>query len=677
MDEANQQPNRLVKEKSPYLLQHAYNPVDWHPWGEEAFTKAKTEDKPIFLSIGYATCHWCHVMERESFEDRQVADLLNRHFVAIKVDREERPDIDQLYMTVCQAMTGRGGWPLTVLLTAEKKPFFAGTYFPKTTWGQNTGLMDILKYFIRLWREDRQKVLASGEQITAALREMAASAQSGPLDEGTLSRGYQELTQRFDGEWGGFGPAPKFPTPHLLSFLIRYGRRQPGSSALAMAEKTLTAIFQGGIHDHIGGGYARYSTDRQWLVPHFEKMLYDNALLAMAYLEAYQATGKAGYAQAAGDILDYALREMTSDEGGFYSAEDADSEGEEGKYYLWSLGEVTAAIGPERAAAFAPLFHITPAGNFEGQSIPNLIGVENCWQTALMFHAERDQLRRLRDKRIHPLKDDKVLTGWNGLMIAAMAMAGRILQAPRYAEAARKAADFILSRLRRPDGRLLLRYREGEAAVPAFLEDYAYLIWGLLELYQARFRASDLAKALTLGRDLLRLFWDEGSGGCFISGSDGEQLLSRSKEIYDGALPSGNAVAALVFLRLEGISGDAFWRERAQKIFQAFGGTVASHPSAHCQLLIALQGALDGRQKVVISGEDAAAARGFLEAARQDLFLPDTDFILADGDLRRLLPHLAAYASQPGRVTAYLCRDFTCLSPVADPEELRLLLSGK
>ena len=663
-------PNKLANEKSPYLLQHAHNPVDWYPWGDEVFARAKAEDKPIFLSIGYSTCHWCHVMERESFEDDQVAEMLNRHFLAVKVDREERPDVDQLYMTVCQALTGRGGWPLTILMTPDRKPFFAGTYFPKISQRQMPGLLDILAHFAGLWANDRSKIISSSDQVLAAIKTHFAASHPGELGEAALHQSFAELAEGFDADWGGFNRAPKFPTPHVLSFLLRYGKAFQNETALAMVEKTLSAIFQGGIHDHIGGGYARYATDQPWLIPHFEKMLYDNALLAIAFLETHQATGRPGYAQAAREILDYILREMTSAEGGFYSAEDADSEGVEGKYYLWTAEEAAAVLGPEEGAAFAAAFGISKNGNFEGKSIPNLIGQKEFWQIAENFRAAKTPLRQARDLRIHPFKDDKILAGWNGLMIAAMAMAGRILDAPRFTAAGHSAARFVLGNMRRPDGRLLARYRDRSAAIPAFLDDYAFLTWGLLELYQTDFQADDLASALTLSRDLLRYFWDEEKGGCFLSGSDGEKLFSRSKEIHDGAMPSGNSVTALNFLRLARLTADPLWEDKARQILTAFGGAVSGHPSSHCHLLMALQLSVGPAREVVIAGEDLTARR-WLKNAIRDLFLPESVFLITSDALKKLLPFYQDYQALGGSPTAYICSGFTCQPPLTDGELLR------
>ncbi len=505
--------NRLINESSPYLLQHATNPVDWYPWGEEAFAKAKKEDKPIFLSIGYSTCHWCHVMEHESFADEEVAVLLNQYFVAVKVDREERPDIDQVYMTVTRTMTGRGGWPNSVFLTPDKKPFFAGTYFPKQArWGL-PGLMELLPKIAEIWQNDRENVLKSAERITDLLASRADPGPGDVLDQNILDKARDQLADIYDPQYGGFGQAPKFPRPHTLAFLLRRYHHNQDTRALAMVEKTLTRMRLGGIYDHIGYGFHRYSTDGQWLVPHFEKMLYDQAMLAMAYTEAFQATAKEFYARSAREILTYILRDMTSKEGGFYSAEDADSEGVEGKFYLWTLPQIQQAIGENDTETLKKIYNLEEGGNFKSpeaepaagsnilhlkKTLPDLaaeLGIPEK-QLRQRLGKNREQLFRIRQKRIHPFKDDKILTDWNGLMIAAMAKAGLALDEPRYLSAAAKAADFIMLKLRDKNGRLLKRYRKGNAGLPAHLNDYAFVVWGFLELYQASFKTVYLQEAI-------------------------------------------------------------------------------------------------------------------------------------------------------------------------------------
>ncbi|MFZ5591914.1 MAG: thioredoxin domain-containing protein, partial [Bacillota bacterium] len=580
--------NRLAAEKSPYLLQHAHNPVDWYPWGEEAFARARQEDKPVFLSIGYSTCHWCHVMERESFEDQEVADILNRHYVVVKVDREERPDIDHIYMQACQAMTGQGGWPLTVIMTPDKKPFFAGTYFPKHSKYGRPGLIDLLQQIARLWREDRERLFSLAGQVVQEVYRADGRAADGDLSQAFLERGYHILAQTFDRRYGGFGGAPKFPAPHNLIFLLRYAALFEEPQARHMAEVTLQAMYRGGIYDHIGFGFARYSTDEQWLVPHFEKMLYDNALLAYAYLEAYQATRRPFYAQVARQIFQYVQREMTSSEGAFYSAQDADSEGVEGKYYIWAPDEVLKVLGQEAGGEFCRLFHITERGNFEGKSIPHRIvpypDPEEGWQELMddshpFLSQDRQRLLAARQRRVPPYKDDKVLTAWNGLMIAALARGAFVLDEPSWAEMAGRAVDFIWEKMRRPDGRLLARYRDGQAAYPAYLDDYAFLVWGLLELYQATWQTGYLRQAVQLHRDMSALFEDENNGGFYFTAVDSEELLARPKEIYDGSMPSGNSVAICNALRLYSLTGDDSFQEQAARTLRAFASQVDQYPA--------------------------------------------------------------------------------------------------
>ncbi|ABB14344.1 thioredoxin domain-containing protein [Carboxydothermus hydrogenoformans] len=679
------QPNRLIHEKSPYLLQHAYNPVDWYPWGIDAFKKALMEDKPVFLSIGYSTCHWCHVMERESFEDEEVADLLNKHFVAIKVDREERPDVDQIYMTACQAMTGQGGWPLTIIMTPEKKPFFAGTYFPKRSkWGR-PGLMEILTEIVKLWETDREQLLTISKRLYEFMQTIPQS-KKGDLTEEVLEKAYREFLGRFDSEYGGFGPAPKFPTPHNLIFLLRYWKRTGEEKALFMAEKTLEAMARGGIYDHVGYGFHRYSTDREWLVPHFEKMLYDNALLAYTYLEAYQATKKEKYARIAREVFTYVKRKMTSPERGFYSAEDADSEGVEGKYYVWTPDEVKKVLGPEEGELFCRVYDITPEGNFEGKNIPNLIHTDielvaqEIGKSAAELTESLDRMRQKlyheREKRVLPLKDDKILTSWNGLMIAALAKGARVLQDQELLNMAHNAAEFIFSKLRRADGRLIARYREGEAAVLAYLDDYAFLIWGLIELYEASFEVWYLKLAVELTREMLKLFWDEKHGGLFFTGADGEELITRPKEIYDGALPSGNSVAALNLLRLSRMLGEEDFLQKAVEILSTFAGKVSEIPSAHSFYLLAYLFYLGPVKEIVVAGEpDGEDTRAMIEKINL-AYLPNSVVLFhpigdAGQEIREIIPHIADKKSLIGeRATVYVCENFSCKAPVVEVEML-------
>ena len=667
--------NRLIYESSPYLLQHATNPIDWYPWGEEAFAKAQKENKPIFLSIGYSTCHWCHVMERESFSDAAVAALLNRYFVAIKVDREERPDIDQVYMTVTQTMTGGGGWPNTVFLTPERKPFFAGTYFPKNTrWG-TTGLMELLPKVADLWNNDQQNILKSADQITNLIATRRTPESDSPLDKSILQEAYSTLAELYDVEFGGFGPAPKFPTPHVLAFLLRQYHHTRDSQALAMVEKTLTRMRLGGIYDHVGFGFHRYSTDRQWLVPHFEKMLYDQALLAIAYSEAYQVTRKAFYAQTAREILTYILRDLTASEGGFYSAEDADSEGVEGRFYLWTLPQVQKILGKDETQTFGKIFNMDANGNFTSpeadhtggnnilhlqQRLPELAGELGLSEKQLRRQLEkyRTQLFKARQKRVHPFKDDKILTDWNGLMIAALARAGQTLGEPAYTASAVRAADFLLRKLRTENGRLLKRYRNGNAGLPAHLDDYAFSVWGFLELYEATLDAVYLQEAIRLNDQMLARFWDHTDGGLFMTADDSEKLLIRSKDIYDGAIPSGNSVATLNLLRLGHITGRQEYLKKAEAIIRAFAGSAKRYPAGHTQLMVALQYALNPNYEVVVVGRPGAQDTLAMLAALRKPFVPGKVVLLrpadkkAAADIIRLAPYTEFMAARNGRATA-------------------------
>ncbi|MDQ1909321.1 thioredoxin domain-containing protein [Paenibacillus sp. GD4] len=687
----NSKPNRLAKEKSPYLLQHANNPVDWFPWSEEAFETAKRENKPIFLSIGYSTCHWCHVMERESFEDEEVAALLNKDYVSIKVDREERPDVDHLYMSVCQAMTGQGGWPLTIIMTPEKKPFFAGTYFPKGRKLGRAGLMEILPQIAGKWRDNPERVLLIGDQVVEETQKRLLGNLEGELSKGLLEQAFRIYEKLYDRTYGGFGDAPKFPASHNLSFLLRYWRRTGVAKALEMVEKTLDAMHRGGMYDHIGFGFARYSTDRQWLVPHFEKMLYDNALLTMTYIEAYQATGKQRYADVAEQTISYVLRDMTAAEGGFYSAEDADSEGVEGKFYVWKPSEVMQVLGEEEGELFCEVFHITEEGNFEGNSIPNLIerALEDSARLKQLelgdlqvrIESARQKLFAHREKRVHPHKDDKILTSWNGLMIMALAKAAKALQKPEYAAAARKAADFILTKLRREDGRLLARYRDGEAAYLAYADDYAFLIWGLIELYEATFDIKLLKQAVQLNEDMLRLFWDEEHGGFYFYGQDGEQLFTRPKEIYDGAMPSGNSAAALNLLKLSRYTYNAKLAQKAEEQLNAFAGSAQRYPSGHALYLTALDFSLTAPAEIVIAGDPGSEDTQEMISAVQRMFIPEALLMLhpkgeAGAQVSELIPLVADKLPLGGRATAYVCENFACQSPVGTVEELEELLLG-
>ena len=692
--------NRLINESSPYLLQHATNPVDWYPWGKDAFEKARKEDKPIFLSIGYSTCHWCHVMEHESFADEEVAALLNQYFVSVKVDREERPDIDQVYMAVTQTITGQGGWPNNVFLTPDKKPFFAGTYFPKQTrWGIN-GLMELLPKIAAIWQNDRENVLKSAEQITNLLVNRTTSSPGDAFDQSILDKARNQLADIYDPQYGGFGQAPKFPTPHILTFLLRRYHHNKDTQALAMVENTLTRMRLGGIHDHIGFGFHRYSTDGQWLVPHFEKMLYDQALLAMAYTEAYQATGKEFYARTVKEILTYILRDMTSNEGGFYSAEDADSEGVEGKFYLWTLPQIQKILGKKEAEIFKKIYNLETKGNFitpeatetAGSNILHLknelpfiagkLGVSEK-QLQRRMEKNRETLFKERKKRVPPFKDDKILTDWNGLMIASLAKAGLVLEEPRYTSAAVRAADFLMLKLQDKNRRLVKRYRKGIGGLPAHLDDYAFVVWGFLELYEATLEVIYLQEAIRLNDQLLKHFWDQQGGGLFMTADDSEKLLIRNKKIFDGAIPSGNAVAALNLLRLGHMTGRENYLKKAEEISRAFSESVNRYPPGHAHLMMALDYALNPSYEVVIVGRPAAKdTRAMLTALRRP-FLPNKVVLLRPADKKaaaeiiRMAPYTEFMVPKDGRATAYVCSNFVCKLPTTDISQMLANLQVK
>ncbi|MBM7556458.1 thioredoxin domain-containing protein [Halanaerobacter jeridensis] len=675
--------NHLISEKSPYLLQHAHNPVDWYPWGNKAFNKAQTEKKPIFLSIGYSTCHWCHVMEEESFKDEEVAQILNQHFVAIKVDREERPDVDSIYMEVCQWLTGRGGWPLTIIMTPDKEPFFAGTYFPKESKQGMPGLLNILSKVVQEWEENRNKLLETGEKIVENLKQKDMEHSATEITESAikdlLTEGFESLKHRFDKEYGGFGTAPKFPQPHNLLFLLRYAKTNNNQPALKMIRKTLDNMWRGGIYDHLGYGFSRYSTDRKWLLPHFEKMLYDNALLTITYLEAYQLIGKEDYAAVSEEILSYVQRDMTAPQGGFYSAEDADSEGEEGKFYLWSQEEIKDILGEKKGQKFCDYYDITVTGNFEGENIPNLIGQDKSKiELDNQFASAKEKLFAQREKRIHPAKDDKILTAWNGLMIAAFAKASRVLGKEIYQEQAEKAVEFIKENLMRNDGRLLARYREGEAAYLGYIDDYAFLIWGLIELYQSSFKSQYLQLAIKLNQDLLHYFWDQNEGGLYLYGSDGEELITRPKKIYDGALPSGNAIAALNFWRLGQLTADESLFNKFEEQIKTFYQQFKANPTSHTASLLSLFSFTDKGREIIVTEDSYNSAEDFLKIIN-DKYLPFSNVILnlpstaaSLADLNHLFEQQEFENWERG---VQICQNYSCQTPISTQQELDNILS--
>jgi uncharacterized protein len=693
----SRRPNRLISEKSPYLLQHAYNPVEWYPWGPEAFEAAVKEDKPVFLSVGYSTCHWCHVMEKESFEDENVAVLMNDTFISVKVDREERPDIDNIYMKICNIMTGSGGWPLTIVMSPDKRPFFAGTYLPRESRYGRVGMLDLTPRIKEMWNARRVDLLKLSDEITSALRGNE-SFSGNEIEESTLDAAYEELNRRFDRLYGGFGSAPKFPTPQNLLFLLRYWKRTRKPEALRMVEQTLKAMRLGGIYDHVGYGFHRYSTDEKWLLPHFEKMLYDQALLSIAYIEAYLATGKAEYRDTASEVIEYVLRDMRGPEGGFYSAEDADSEGEEGKFYLWTPEQVSELLGTSEAELFLNVFNVKKGGNFTDQVTNETPGTNILYlekspeelaadlnipgqELRINIKAGLQKLFTVREKRIYPYKDDKILTDWNGLMISALSRAAQAFNEPHYADAAEKAASFILDRLRTSEGRLLHRYRDGEAALPAHVDDYAFLISGLLDLYEAVFDVRYLETALELNRYFLRHFWDEEQGGFYFTADDTEEILVRKKEIYDGAVPSGNSVAMMNLIRLGKMTGDSALEEKALAISRTFSAAVGEYPAGYTQLLLAVDFALGPSYEVIVAGDSGHNdTREMLNAVRSR-FVPNKVVLLRPveqelPEIDRISHFIKSYGKPDGKALAYVCRDRNCQLPTDDPAKVQKLLDS-
>jgi len=697
--------NRLIKEKSPYLLQHADNPVDWYPWGEEAFNKSKKEDKPIFLSIGYSTCHWCHVMEEESFTNAEIAKILNEHFISIKVDREERPDIDNIYMKAVIALTGSGGWPLTVFLTPDKKPFFGGTYFPPEDKYGRAGLKRILIVIAEAWKNNREKILQSSEALTEILqKEMTSSSKSiFSLSEETLEEAYNQYLNNFDINYGGFGVAPKFPMGHSISFLLRYWKRTKDNKALEMAEKTLTQMAKGGIYDHLGGGFHRYSTDAQWKVPHFEKMLYDQAILTKAYLEAFQATEKEEYAKVAEETLEYVLREMSSPEGGFYSAEDADSlnpdnpnEKQEGAYYLWKYEQIISILGKEYGEIFNYHYGIVPKGNisslfpkeFEMKNI--LYIAHDLEDTARHFKkplekirkiivSSKEKLLKVRSQRKKPFLDDKILVNWNGLMISAFAMGSKILGEDRYCEVAEKAAAFILSNLLQKSGRLFHRYRDGEAAIDGNIEDYAFFSLGLFDLYECTFNIRYLKEAINLLNKMLELFWDKNEGGFFFTSNDSEELIASQKEIYDGAIPSANSIAALNLFRIARLTMNKEFANKGESLLKTFTKQILQNPMAYSQLLIALDFLLGPSKEIVISGNKNALETKQMLSLIYKKFIPNKVIAFRPDseeakDIISLIPFIKNQTPIEGKTTAYVCENYNCKFPTNNIKDLEKLL---
>lgn len=688
--------NRLSEEKSPYLLQHAHNPVDWYPWGPEAFQKAKADNKPIFLSIGYSTCHWCHVMERESFESPAIAEVLNRYFIPIKVDREERPDVDRIYMTFVQATTGSGGWPMSVWLTPDLKPFFGGTYFPPDNkWGR-PGFRSILQQLADVWEKDQGRITESGDDVIKQLQTYVDSSREprGKVDQAVLDSAYYQFRRSYDSKLGGFGGAPKFPRAVAYNFLFRYAHSTRTEEAAEMVLFTLREMAKGGMNDQLGGGFHRYSVDARWFVPHFEKMLYDQAQLAVSYLEGYQISGDEELAQIARDILDYVLRDMTHPGGGFYSAEDADSvvdpakpnEKGEGAFYVWPASELRDVLGEQAAAFVAYRFGVEPGGNVEEDPHGEFTGNNILYQrrtiaeTAGKFGMDETEMSRLlrdaqrtllaaRAKRIRPHLDDKVLTAWNGLMISAFAIGARVLDEERYAQAARRAKDFILQNLYK-DGVLLRRYREGDAGIPGFLDDYAFFVQGLLDLYETSFEEDLLRSASQLTKVMQAAFEDQQDGGFFSTTEGDPHLVMRIKEDYDGAEPSGNSVAVTNLLRLAHMTGDDGFLASAERALGAFASKASSQPTGMPQMLAAALRWMEAPKQIVLAGE-SDELRPFLHVIRRR-FLPNHAVLLAGTDIA----NTAVRSMKPvnGAAAAYVCENFTCKLPAIDPAQLSELL---
>lgn len=682
--------NRLGLETSPYLLQHAHNPVDWYPWGPEAFERAKAEDKPIFLSIGYSTCHWCHVMERESFTDEHIAAIMNEHFVSIKVDREQRPDVDRVYMAAVQMMTGGGGWPMSVFLTPDGKPFYGGTYFPPRDSFGRAGFERVLLAIADAWRNRRTELLESAGTIGEMLAKQAALQGRGVLSVDILKDAKSQLERAFDDTHGGFGAAPKFPQPSTLSMLLTYWHRIGDEKALEMVETTLAAMAKGGINDHLGGGFHRYATDSEWLVPHFEKMLYDQALLSKVYVQAYQATGKAEYAAVAKDIFDYVLDQMTDPAGGFYSAEDADSQGKEGTFYVWEPKQTQKILGSDIANVFNEYYGVTEGGNFEdGKTVLSV--TKSVEELAGQFKRDpkdidrilsdaRAKLLEYRSKRPRPHLDDKIICGWNGLMISSLAYGGAVLGEHKYVDAAERAAQFALSELR-SDGRLMRYYRKTRSVGLAFLDDYAFMTMGLLDLYEATFDARWLLEATELADGMIELFADQDGGGFYLTGEDAERLIVRTRPDYDGAVPSGNSVAALALLRLGRMTMEQRFTQPAEQLLEAFSGRMAQSPTSLTACLVALDFQIGPTQEIVLAGDLERKDMQEMLSLIRSKFLPNAVVLFhgkgqAGEAIEKVVPFVRGHGRVNNAATAYVCENYVCRRPVNGPGPLSDLLAG-
>jgi len=679
--------NHLIKETSPYLLQHAHNPVDWYPWGDEAFAKAKAENKPILLSVGYSACHWCHVMAHESFQDEEIAKLMNDYFVNIKVDREERPDVDQIYMNAVQMMTHHGGWPMTVFLTPEGVPFYGGTYFPPQDRYNMPGFPRILISVAEAYRERPDDVLETSSSVLKELRRLSTVGGSDePIGEALLSAAYVGMIRSYDSVNGGFGGAPKFPPAMALEFLLRTNARAGNKEALNIVSHTLKKMAEGGIYDQLGGGFHRYSTDANWLVPHFEKMLYDNALLSRLYLHYYQATGDEHARDIAEGTLDYVLREMTDARGGFYSTQDADSEGHEGKFFVWDIEEIKSVLGDSGAALFNDYYNVTSEGNFEGKNILNVtssiedvarrFNVESS-QVESVIEQSRQKLFAVREKRVKPDRDEKVLTAWNGLMLAGFAEAGAILDRTDYTEAARRNAEFVLTNLQR-DGLLLRTYKDGEAKFNAYLEDYAFFIEGLLTLAETSGELKWLKESLSLTEQMVQEFWDEENGGFYFTGKSHEQLIVRSKDYFDNATPSGNSVAVAVLLRLGVLTDNDDYRNRAAAILHEISDSARRYPSGFGYALSAADFYFSTPKEIAVVSPDREALTGFLREIWRT-YSPNKVVAAATVEESASANQIALLQNRPlleGKATAYVCVHYTCKEPVNTPEQLATQLGS-
>ncbi len=671
--------NRLVLESSPYLLQHAHNPVNWYPWGDEAFEDARRLGRPVFLSVGYSTCHWCHVMEEESFESEEIAAVLNDLYIPIKVDREERPDVDAIYMSAVQALTGSGGWPMSVWLTPDRQPFFGGTYFPPRDGvrGARFGFQTVLSEIARTYREDGERVRRATDSLTEAVKQQMegrarpADAAVAP-DPAPILTALDTYKRLYDPRHGGLRRAPKFPSNIPVRLLLRIHRRTGDAEALEMAVHTLTQMAAGGLYDQVGGGFHRYSTDERWLVPHFEKMLYDNALLAVAYAEAWQVTRRSSFARVLRETLDYLLREMTAPEGGFHSATDADSEGEEGKFFVWSAAEIRSLLGEIEAERFIRFYDVSEGGNFEGHNILNVPRPDEAEQAALAD--ARRKLYEVRARRIPPLKDDKILAAWNGLALSAFAFGGRVLDEPRYLDAAARAADFLLQNLRRGP-RMMRAWKDGRAAEQGFLEDQAFVTAGLLDLHESTFDPRWLREAIALGEVLERDFADREQGGWFMTAGDGERLIAREKPQYDGAEPSGTSVALLNALRLHTFTGDERWRQVADRALASLWEALSAQPLTLSEGLLALDYLTDRPREIALvwpGGAKTESAASLLRTLATT-FVPNRAAAAgaADADLGQLIPFFAGKVAAGGRPTAYVCEQGRCDLPAEDPDSFR------